>query len=111
MSDELKVGDIVTWWSNRRQEWQTGTLLQAPVRYHDEWPVTVRPDDTDAYRGIVAIRPERLTRVTPTQLVAGIAARPQDDAVRESAIAALVDDYEEVMAMMRNANSLGTVEL
>lgn len=119
MSD-IKVGDKVTWWSKRRQEWQTGTLLQAPVRNHDDWPVSVQPDDTDTYRGIVVMRPDRLTRLTDSDLVAAVRAMPLDDTVREEAIAglrvpgtfeALTDDYAEVMAMMNNANSLGVIEL
>ncbi len=112
MSD-IKVGDRVQWYRISNGTLQTGTLLQEPVRGHEEWPVSVKPDNAAAYNGveIVTLRFSRLTRISPTELVRAVQALPQDDERREQAISSLrlfADpiDYD----LMLKVGDLGGVE-
>ena len=110
MNDELKAGDLVTWAYADRV--QTGVYMGVSSLF----PSYARIALDDNFDWIVPIR--RLTRLTDTALVQAVAAQPQDDADRESALASLrvpgtfahlVDDYAE--AILRNAGDLGGVEL
>lgn len=117
-SNDIKVGDRVTWKPRNRHkkhilEIMTGTV----VSLHGGRKPWASVYVTVPREGNWCVDLHLLTRVTDTALAQAIAAQPFDDQAREDAIAplrvpsvieAVTDDYDEAL---RNANHLGLVEL
>lgn len=112
MSDDrpLEVGERVRWQRMRLSgstltlTQYTGTMLETVdhIVQRKDWPVMVMADDNDTYNGRWAIRPSKLHRLPLTDAVAASAE------VSATVFAQVADDYD---FMMRQANSLGGVEL
>jgi hypothetical protein len=96
MSDEIKVGDRVSWWEPFKQlqgkeapRTMTGAVTKI-THIRRKGHIAWIKGDGEGWMGETWFRPTSvLTRITDSDLVQAIVAAPQDDQAREDAIAGL----------------------